>query len=149
MLHFLASRPVLQQHLREHRKDIPEAVEEMLRRHGPLVTNRRRATQDVTLGQKIIKVGDIVTVNWVAANRDEGVFSNPDEFQWGRDHSQSLLYGAGLHVCPGAPLARLELQTMLTAVLEYSGAFTQSPNRPAQTAHYPASGYRHLWLDFA
>jgi cytochrome P450 len=148
MLHFLATQPALQQHLREHREDIPEAVEEMLRRHGPLVTNRRRATQEVTLGEQTIKAGDTVTVNWVAANRDESVFANPDEFQWGRDHSHNLLYGAGLHVCPGAPLARLELQTMLTAVLDYSGEFTLTPHQSPQTAHYPASGYRHLWLDF-
>lgn len=148
MLHFLATQPALQQHLREHREDIPEAVEEMLRRHGPLVTNRRRATQEVTLGEQTIEAGDTVTVNWVAANRDESVFANPDEFQWGRDHSHNLLYGAGLHVCPGAPLARLELQTMLNAVLDYSGGFKLTPHQPPQTAHYPASGYRHLWLDF-
>jgi len=60
-----------------------------------------------------------------------------------------LLYGAGVHVCPGAPLARLELQTMLQAVLDYSGRFSLSNNKTATTAHYPASGYSALWLDFA
>lgn len=149
MLHFLAVNPSVQQHLRDHPEDVAEAVEEMLRRHGPLVTNRRKATRDVIVRGCPIKAGETVTVNWLAANRDDEAFANADEFQWGRDHSKSLLYGAGVHVCPGAPLARLELQTMLQAVLDYSGRFSLSKNKTATTAHYPASGYSALWLDFA
>ncbi|WP_049723426.1 cytochrome P450 [Gilvimarinus polysaccharolyticus] len=148
MLHFLAINPALQQHLRDNRQDVPEAIEEMLRRHGPLVTNRRKATRDVTLGGRTIKAGELITVNWVAANRDDGVFADANEFKWGRDQHQSLLYGAGVHVCPGAPLARLELQTMLQAVLDHSGRFTLTKHKKPISAHYPASGYSALWLDF-
>jgi len=44
---------------------------------------------------------------WASANRDEAEFGDPDEFRLDRDATKNLLYGAGIHVCPGAPLARL------------------------------------------
>jgi cytochrome P450 len=44
---------------------------------------------------------------WDSANRDEAEFGDTDEFRLDRDPAKNLLYGAGIHVCPGAPLARL------------------------------------------
>ncbi|ROQ21256.1 hypothetical protein EDC38_1879 [Marinimicrobium koreense] len=148
LLKFLADHPSLQATLREDVDLIPEAVDEILRIHGPLVTNRRKATGPATLQSRQIETGDRVTVNWISANRDEGVFPQPDQFRWGRDQSQNLLYGAGLHVCPGAPLARLELRVLMEALLQISGAFAPTPDKAPVNAYYPASGYQHLWLDF-
>ncbi|WP_347330583.1 cytochrome P450 [Marinimicrobium locisalis] len=148
LMKYLAEQPELQETLRREPDHIPEAVDEILRIHGPLLTNRRRATRAVTLGERAIGCEERVTVNWVSANRDEAVFPEPDRFRWGRDQSQNLLYGAGLHVCPGAPLARLELRVFIEELLAATGGFTPTPGRSPVGAHYPASGYQHLWLDF-
>lgn len=149
LLQFLAEHPELQTILRDDAAKIPEAVDEILRIHGPLVSNRRKATCPVTLQGRAIEAGDRVTVNWVSANRDERVFPEPDQFRWGRDHSQNLLYGAGLHVCPGAPLARLELRVLMEELLRVCGSFALTPGTTPARAQYPASGYKTLWLDFA
>ncbi len=148
LMKFLADHAELQAQLREDMDRIPEAVDEILRIHGPLVTNRRQATCPTTLRGRAIEAGDRVTVNWVSANRDERVFPEPDQFRWGRDQRQNLLYGAGLHVCPGAPLARLELRVLMEELLQISGTFALSPGTTPTSTHYPASGYQHLWLDF-
>ncbi len=148
LLKFLADHPSLQNTLRQNPAYIPEAVDEILRIHGPLITNRRKANRSVTLGGRDIEAGERVTVNWVSANRDEAVFPEPDTFRWGRDQSRNLLYGAGLHVCPGAPLARLELRVLLEELLAATGGFSPTPDKPPVNAYYPASGYQHLWLNF-
>jgi len=127
---------------------IPEAVDEILRIHGPLITNRRKAIRELTLGERTIATGDKLTLNWISANRDESVFPEPHNFRWGRDHDQNLLYGAGLHVCPGAPLARLELRVLLEELLKIPCRFRLTPGTSPVIAHYPASGYQALWLNF-
>ena len=78
--------------------------------------------------------GERVAINGIAANRDPRVFGNPDEFRLERDPALNLLYGAGIHVCPGAPLARLELAELIEEVL----ARTPSPSRPAPATPRPA-----------
>lgn len=148
ILAFLAQHRELQQELRQHPQKLPEAIDEILRRHGPLTTNRRRATQDITLGGRHIRAGELLTINWVSANRDENVFPNPDQFQWGRDQSKNLLYGAGIHVCPGAPLARLELRIFFETLLAQTTHFCLSHGCSATPAHYPTGGFDTLYLDF-
>lgn len=148
ILYFLTQDEQLQTQLRESPECIPEAVEEILRIHGPLITNRRKATHETLLGERTIAAGDTLTLNWVSANRDEAVFPEPHRFRWGRDHRQNLLYGAGLHVCPGAPLARLELRILLEELLQIHCRFRLTPGATPVTAHYPASGYQALWLNF-
>lgn len=149
LLHYLAEQPALQQQLRREPELIPEAVDEILRLHGPLVTNRRRAVEDTAIGGCPISTGDRVTVNWIAANRDPQTFAQPEKFRWGRDQSHNLLYGAGVHVCPGAPLARLELRVLLETLLTKCDDFRLNPEHSPQVAHYPASGYSALWINFS
>ena len=80
---------------------------------APLLTNRRAATRETRLGGRLIEPGGRVTLMWASANRDEAVFGDQDEFRLDRNPALNLLYGAGIHVCPGAPLARLELECFL------------------------------------
>ena len=87
-----------------------------------------------------------MTVNWVAANRDPRVFDDPDAFRLDRDPADNLLYGAGIHVCPGAPLARMELRVILEELLARTSAIAPDPDQPATPAAYPASGFRSLHL---
>ena len=74
------------------------------------------------------------------ANRDARVFSDPDEFRLDRDASKNLLYGAGIHVCPGAPLARMELRVFTEELLARTARIDRSGQAPVN-AKYPASGF--------
>ncbi|KGM15975.1 cytochrome P450 [Actinotalea fermentans] len=144
LVHALAERPEVQQLLRTDPAAIPSAVDELLRIHPPLVANRRRATRDVEVAGRRIPAGAPVTLLWASANRDETVMGDPDEFRLDRDPADNLLYGTGIHACPGAPLARLELQVMVEALL--AGTEHLGPVTDAVRAAYPASGYTALMV---
>jgi len=146
LAHYLAQHPELQQRLRAEPELLPAANDEILRLHGPLVTNRRVTTGAARFGERRIGSGQRVTLNWVAANRDPAVFGRPDEFRLERDPAANLLYGAGIHVCPGAPLARLELRVVMEELLARTTAIELVPGRPPTLASYPASGYALLPL---
>jgi len=63
-----------------------------------------------------------------------------------RDPSKNLLYGAGIHVCPGAPLARLEMLVVMEDLLAHTERIEPIPGKDAALANYPASGYSRLPL---
>lgn len=90
---------------------IPGAVEELLRytRLGSLVP-ARVTREDVQIGGVTIPAGEQVIPLFVTANRDPSVFSDPDRFDVTRDAASHLSFGAGVHHCLGAQLARVELQ---------------------------------------
>ena len=88
--------------------------------------------------------GDRLTLIWASANRDETVFGDPDEFRLDRDPATNLLYGAGIHVCPGAPLARMELRVILEELLKHSHTFTVTVGKELIMAVYPGSGFSSL-----
>lgn len=90
---------------------IPGAVEELLRcalLGGPAPARVTR--EDVTIGGVTIPADELVVPLYAAANRDPSVFSDPLRFDVTRDAADHLSFGAGLHHCLGAQLARLELQ---------------------------------------
>jgi cytochrome P450 len=74
------------------------------------------------------------------------VFGDPDEFRPGRDPSLNLLYGAGIHVCPGASLARLQLRIVMEALLEQVKSLELVPGKAPVRALYPTGGYSSLPL---
>ena len=93
---------------------IPDAVEEVLRFDSSVVHWRRRTTTAVTLSGVDLPAGADVLVCIGAANRDPHVFANPDEFDIRRANAREhLSFGAGPHLCLGAPLARLEARVVL------------------------------------
>ena len=136
----------LQQQLREQPALLPDAIEEILRLHGPLVNNRRITTCPVQIGGRQIEAGQRISLNWIAANRDERVFDDASAFRLERDQSANLLWGAGIHVCPGAPLALMELRLVLEELLAHSSGLSLIADRPAAWAVYPASGFASLPL---
>lgn len=144
--HFLAGDPQLQQQLREQPDKLYYANDEIQRMHNPLLENRRRATCTVEIGGRQIAVEDRVYLNWVAVNRDPEVFPEPDRFSWERNPQDNLLYGAGIHVCPGAPMARMELVEVIDSLLQHSGNLQLAAGREQVLAQYPATGYAQLWL---
>jgi len=141
----LARSAALQRRLRDHRTLISAAIEEVLRVEGPLVSNRRRATRDVTVGRRKIAAGDRVALMWISANRDEEVFEDADSVRVDRDQHANLLWGAGIHVCPGAPLARLELRVALETLLATSRQIVMGSAKPARLT-YPENGWAQLPL---
>ncbi len=92
-------------------------VEEMLRHDSPLHLFERTATHDTVIEGVPIKTGQKIAALLGAANRDPHVFEEPDEFRPDRDPNPHLAFGAGIHFCVGAPLARLELATSAGVLL--------------------------------
>lgn len=88
---------------------VTSCVEEMLRHDSALQLFERTATADVDLGTVTVRRGERVAVLLGAANRDPAVFVEPDMFRPDRDPNPHLAFGAGVHFCLGAPLARMEL----------------------------------------
>ena len=97
-------------------------VEEMLRHDSPLHLFERTATRDVELHGVTVRQGQKVAALLGAANRDPAVFAEPDRFRADRDPNPHLAFGLGIHFCLGAPLARMELQISVRALLERCGA---------------------------
>lgn len=95
----------------------PAAVEELLRYDGPSGAQVRIVTQPCTLHGKVMQPGDRVFVMLNAANRDPRAYDDPDRLDLHRDGVPHLTFGFGLHICLGFPLARLEGQVALPAVL--------------------------------
>lgn len=143
---YLAEHPELQTLLRADPSLAERASDEILRIHPPLIANRRRTTCPVQLGGREIPEGERLVVVWASANRDEETFGDPDEFRLDRDLSQNLLYGRGVHYCPGAPLARLELRVFIEEILAATTQIKLGVDAEPINAHYPASGYAFLPL---
>lgn len=146
LTHFLAESPQLQSQLRSEPSRIAPAIEEILRIDGPLVANRRVAKRDIELSGRTITAGEHLSLVWISANRDGRVFQAPETFHWDRDPNLNLLWGAGIHMCPGAPLARLEMRILLEEILCNSIHISLLPDKPAKRAVYPTSGFSELWL---
>lgn len=92
------------------------AVEEVVRWTTPSIYKRRTAVRDTQLHGQWIRAGDKVTFWEMSANRDERAFDEPFRFDVGRWPNKHLGFGAGVHFCLGASLARLELGIALVAL---------------------------------
>jgi cytochrome P450 len=105
--------------LRARPELVEGAVEEILRFQGAVEMSLVRWTREDTelAGGHLARRGDAVVVALAAANRDPGQFPDPDRFDVTRELTRHLGFGAGVHACLGAPLARLETQIALTALL--------------------------------
>lgn len=96
------------------------------------------------MGDHHIGAGERVTIFWAGANHDATVFADPDHFDPIRNASDNLLNGRGIHDCPGAPLARLELRVALEALLAGTVSLTLDHTVPPDFAPYPAGGLNSL-----
>ena len=94
------------------------AVDEFLRFDAPLHLFERTATADVEIGGVLVREGQKIASLLGSANRDETVFTNATEMDITRDPNPHIGFGAGIHFCIGAPLARMEMTTSLPALFE-------------------------------
>ena len=94
------------------------AIEEFLRFDSPLQFFERTATDDVELGGALVKKGQKIVSLLGSANRDPEVFPNADTFDISRSPNPHIGFGAGIHFCIGAPLARLEMSISLPELVK-------------------------------
>jgi cytochrome P450 len=115
----LATRPDLQQQVRDTPDLLMPFIEEALRYEPPFRGHYRHVVADTTLGGMDLPAGSRLLLLWGAANRDPAQFDAPHEFRLDRPGGKGhITFGKGAHFCVGAALARLEAQIVLRAVLE-------------------------------
>ncbi|MCG7379732.1 cytochrome P450 [Paenibacillus sp. ACRSA] len=97
---------------------IHQAIEEMLRYNGPVeFSTSRWALEDIQFRDQHVSQGELVIVALDSANRDEQQFPDADVFDITREKSPHLAFGKGIHLCLGAPLARLEGEIAVMTLL--------------------------------
>jgi len=112
-------RPDQAELLRKNSRVITDtALEEFMRFDAPLHLFERTATIDTELGGVKIEKGQKIAALIGSANRDSSVFERADEMDLTRDPNPHIGFGAGIHFCLGAPLARLEMSVSLPALWE-------------------------------
>jgi cytochrome P450 len=122
---------------------IARAVEELIRYDAPLQLFERTAVSDTVVAGVVVEAGTKIAALLGAANRDPAVFDDPDRFEIGRVDNPHLGFGAGIHFCVGAPLARVELQTSLrTLARRFPGLNLQQ--QPEQRPEFVLRGVRSL-----
>ncbi len=125
---------------------VPSAVEELIRYDSPLQLFERTAVADTRVGDVVVEAGTKIAALLGAANRDPAVFADPDRFDVARADNPHLGFGAGIHFCVGAPLARVELQASLRTLLRRfpalalaadagAAAGVRDPRRPIPARH--------------
>jgi cytochrome P450 family 144 len=115
----LATRPDLQQQVRDTPDLLMPFVEEALRFEPPFRGHYRHVVADTTLGGMDLPAGSRLLLLWGAANRDPAQFGAPHDFRLDRPGGKGhITFGKGAHFCVGAALARLEAQIVLRAVLD-------------------------------
>lgn len=146
VVHFLATHPDLQTALRQNPDpaDMAAAIDEMLRIDDPFLVNRRVVTSPATVAGFPLEPGTRVYLNWASANRDETVFGPPDSFRPREHAARNLVYGTGPHVCPGRPLATLELVVATQTLLHHTSHVTFEAEIGAERETYPVGGYRRV-----
>ena len=145
----LLSYPAQLAKLRAQPELAPLVVEELLRLEGPVtIVARRYAAENIQLGEQLIRAGETVLLAPASANHDEAHFTL-DDVGIARELNKYLAFAHSVHYCLGAPLARLEAQEALTALLERFpkltlGADTESLARRVN----PTRGLRTLPLRY-
>ena len=119
------------------------ALEEMLRFDSPLHLFERTATADTQIGEVTVKAGEKVGAMLGCANRDDEVFQNAQSFDIKRTPNTHIAFGAGIHFCIGAPLARLEMNTSLPLLFEKFPKL-QLAGEPQQRPTFVLRGYETI-----
>ncbi len=109
---------------RDPERWLPGAVEEVIRWATPVMTFRRTATVDTTIGDQHIEAGDHIVMFYGSGNRDERVFDDPWRFDITRQPNDQMAFGGGgPHYCLGANLARTQLRCVFDELAGSVSAF--------------------------
>ncbi|MFE3452723.1 cytochrome P450 [Nonomuraea sp. NPDC059194] len=129
--------------LREDLSLLPTAIEELMRYDTPLQMFERWVLEDIEVGGVAIPKGVEVALLFGSANRDPEVFADPDTLDVGRADNPHISFGAGIHFCLGAPLARIELVESFGALLRRAPAM-ELTSEPVWNPGYIIRGLRSL-----
>jgi cytochrome P450 len=97
---------------------VPSAIEELLRFDTPAPMFERWVLEEVEVGGVRIPRGEELALEFASANRDPDVFERADEIVLDRHPNPYLSFGAGIHYCLGAPLAKAEFEIVFGQILE-------------------------------
>lgn len=125
------------------RENTETAIEEFMRFDAPLQLFERTATRETEVGGVKIEVGQKIAALIGSANRDETVFENADEMNVARAVNPHIGFGAGIHFCLGAPLARLEMSVSLPALWEKYPQMTLA-SEPLRRPTFVLRGYESI-----
>jgi cytochrome P450 len=117
LLWSLGTHPQAWQQIREEPELIPTAVIEAVRLASPVRAFTRSVTRETTIGGVRLRGGDRIALVFAAANSDERHFDDPETFSLDQRGS-NVGWGHGVHTCVGMQLAKLEMQTMLRAMVD-------------------------------
>ncbi|WP_106243494.1 cytochrome P450 [Nonomuraea fuscirosea] len=131
--------------LRGDRSLLPTAVEELMRWDTPLQMFERWVLEDIEVHGVRIPRGSEVALLFGSANRDPAVFEDPDRLDVGRADNPHISFGAGIHFCLGAPLARIELAESFGALLDRAGTL-ELRQEPSWKPGYVIRGLQSLDL---
>ncbi len=121
------------------------AVDEFVRFDAPLHLFERTATADVEIGGVLVKEGQKIAALLGSANRDETVFDRADQMDITRDPNPHIGFGAGIHFCIGAPLARMEMGTSLPALIDKYPKL-ELASEPVRRPGFVLRGYESVLL---
>ena len=143
-VHFLATHREVQEALRAASGDFAQAIDEMLRIDDPFLVNRRVATVATRIAGFDLEPGTRIYLNWTSANRDEAVFGDPDAWRPEEHAPDNLVYGTGIHACPGRPLATLELVVAVQTLLSGTTRIELAADAESVRETYPLGGWRRV-----
>lgn len=146
VLYFLAANPEIQKTLRANPGDLAAAIDEILRIDDPFLVSRRVTTSGTHVAGFPIEPATRIYLNWTSANRDESVFADPDAFRPKENGANNLVYGTGIHVCPGRPLATLELVVAVQTLLDSTSRIELATDGELVRETYPRGGWRRVPL---
>ncbi|MFI9784688.1 cytochrome P450 [Kitasatospora sp. NPDC051984] len=125
---------------------LPTAIEELMRYDTPLQMFERWVLEDIEVGGVRIPRGSEVALLFGSANRDPERFTDPDRLDLGRTDNPHITFGAGIHFCLGAPLARLELTESYGALLRKAPGLTLV-REPEWNPGYVIRGLKELLVE--
>jgi hypothetical protein len=131
------------QRLREDPALLPTAIEELMRYDSPLQLFERTATDDVEIGGVTVPQGQKIAALLGSANHDPAVFADPERLDVGRADNPHISFGAGVHFCIGAPLARVELQGSFGALLSKTSTL-ELGGEPVRRPEFVIRGLQEL-----
>ncbi len=147
-IRILGERPSLQDALRESPSLLPAFIEEVLRFDNPVRGIFRQAVRDTSVGGVAVPEGSFLQLMWASGNRDESVFDDADTFVPGRSLPRPILsFGHGVHLCPGAPLARLQLRVGFEELLARFSFKLCADNPFTYFRSQILRGLAGLWVD--
>jgi cytochrome P450 len=129
--------------LRADRSLLPTAIEEFMRFDSPLQLFERTATEDVEIGGITVEKGQKIAALLGSANHDPAVFADPETLDVGRAENPHVSFGAGVHFCIGASLARVELQASFGALLDRTSSL-ELGGEPVRRTEFVIRGLAEL-----